>query len=144
MGSKHAAKAGESFRIDVGKLKAVQPALRDLMGRHIGYAGHGGTGFKWEDNLIGPIFKRNINTQHLYEATMSQVRWIDQYREGIENREKDAIGRGRKLAELNAVAECAIGLLKECRSWQTGPKFREILATVKGKEVVFRDSAAKE
>ncbi len=144
VGSKHAAKAGESFRIDVGKLKAVQPALRDLMGRHIGYAGHGGTGFKWEDNLIGPIFKRNINTQHLYEATMSQVRWIDQYREGIENREKDAIGRGRKLAELNAVAECAVGLLKECRSWQAGPKFREILATVKGKEVVFRDSAAKE
>ncbi len=144
VGSKHAAKAGEAFPIDFGKLKAVQPALKKLMGRRIPYAGHGGTGFKWEDNLIGPVFKRNINTQHLYEGTMSQVKWIDEYREGIENREKNAIGRGRKIAEVNAAAFSSIELLKTCRAWQRGPEIREVLAGVSEKEVVFRDSAAKE
>lgn len=144
VGSKHAAKAGETFAIDVGKLKTVQPALRELMGRRIPYAGHGGTGFKWEGNLIGPVFKRNINTQHLYEGTMSQVRWVDKYREGIENREKNAIGRGRKVAEVQAAAESAIELLKSCQSWQKGPQFRRILEGIGAREVVFRDSAAKE
>lgn len=144
VGSKHAAKAGESFAIDVGKLKATQTALRNLMGRRIPYAGHGGTGFRWEDNLIGPVFKRNINTQHLYAGTMSQVRWVDKYREGINNREKNAIGRGRKVDEVAAAAESAIGLLKECQSWQRGPEFREILEDVEAREVEFRDSAAKE
>ena len=107
-------------------------------------AGHGGTGLRWEDNLIGPVFKRNINTQHLYAGTMSQVRWVDNYRERIENREKDAIGRGRKLAEVKDIAEGAIELLKECRCWQRGPQFRQILQAVKAKEVEFWDSAAKE
>jgi len=144
VGSKHAAKAGEAFAIDVGKLKAVQVSLKELMGRHIAYAGHGGTGFKWEDDLIGPVFKRNINTQHLYAGTMSQVAWIDKHREGIENREKNAIGRGRKVAEVAAAADSAIGLLKECRSWQRGPEFRQILAGVEEKAAQFRDSAAKE
>jgi len=144
VGSKHAAKAGEAFPIDFGKLKAVQPALRGLMGRRIPYAGHGGTGFKWEDNLIGPVFKRNINTQHLYAGTMSQVKWVDENREGIENREKNAIGRGRKIAEVNAAADSAIELLKSCRSWQRGPEFRELLAGVAARQLEFRDSAAKE
>ena len=144
VGSKHAAKAGETFAIDVGKLKATQPALRGLMGRRIPYAGHGGTGFRWEPNLIGPVFKRNINTQHLYAGTMSQVKWIDRYRDAIENREKDAIGRGRKIAEVQAAAESAMEILKECQCWQKGPEFRNILAGVKAKEVVFTDSAAKE
>jgi len=144
VGSKHAATAGEAFAIDVGKLKAVQVSLKELTGRHIAYAGHGGTGFKWEDDLIGPVFKRNINTQHLYAGTMSQVAWIDKYREGIENREKNAIGRGRKVEEVAAAADSAIGLLKECRSWQKGPQFRQILAGVEEKAAQFRDSAAKE
>jgi fructose/tagatose bisphosphate aldolase len=144
VGSKHAAKAGEAFAIDVGKLKVVQSALRNTMGRYIPYAGHGGTGFKWEDNLIGPVFKRNINTQHLYEGTMSQLRWVDKYREGIENREKDAIGRGRKLAEVNAAAESAVELLKSCQCWQRGPQFRKVLAAVAAKEVEFQDSNATE
>ena len=144
VGSKHAAKAGEAFAIDVGKLKVVQAALRNTMGRHIPYAGHGGTGFKWEDNLIGSVFKRNINTQHLYEGTMSQLRWCDQYREGIENREKDAIGRGRKIAEVNAAAESAVDLLKSCQCWQRGPQFRKVLAEVSAKEVEFQDSNATE
>jgi len=144
VGSKHAARAGEAFAIDVGKLIAVQSTLKKLMGRTIAYAGHGGTGFKWEDNLVGPIFKRNINTQHLYAGTMSQVEWIDKYRAAIENREKDAIGRGRKVAEVHAAAESAVALLKECRTWQRGPQFREILEGVEAKEVEFRDSAAKE
>ncbi len=144
VGSKHAAKAGEAFAIDVGKLKVVQAALRNTMGRHIPYAGHGGTGFKWEDNLVGSVFKRNINTQHLYEGTMSQLRWIDQYREGIENREKNAIGRGRKIAEVNAAAESAVELLKSCRSWQRGPQFRKVLAEVSAREVEFQDSNATE
>ena len=144
VGSKHAAKAGEAFPIDFGKLKAVQPALRKMMGRRIAYAGHGGTGFKWEDNLIGPVFKRNINTQHLYRGTMSQVEWVDKHREGIENREKNAIGRGRKIAEVNAAAESAIELLKSCRSWQRGPEIRQVLAEVEERQLEFRDSAAKE
>jgi fructose/tagatose bisphosphate aldolase len=144
VGSKHAAKAGETFTIDIGKLKAVQPALRNAMGRCIPYAGHGGTGFDWEDNLIGPVFKRNINTQHLYAGTISQVRWVDKYRDAIENREKDAIGRGRKLAEVNSYAESAIELLKSCRCWQRGPEFRKVLAGVGAKDVTYRDSAAKE
>lgn len=144
VGSKHAAKVGEAFAIDVGKLNTVQPALRNVMGRRIPYAGHGGTGFKWEPNLIGPVFKRNINTQYLYTGTMSQVRWVDKYRQGIENREKGAIGRDRKLAEVNAAAESAMGLLKDCHSWQKGPQFRKILEGVKEKEVVFRESVAKE
>jgi len=143
-GSKHAAKAGEAFAIDIEKLKAVQPALRKVMGRVIPYAGHGGTGFKWEPNLIGPVFKRNINTQHLYAGTMSQLKWIDKYREQILNREKNAIGRGRKIAEVTAAAESAIELLKQCQSWQKGPEFRRILRAVEAKEVQFRDSAAKE
>jgi len=140
VGSKHAAKAGEAFAIDVGKLKATQHALRQAMGRHIAYAGHGGTGFKWEDNLVGSVFKRNINTQHLYAGTMSQVQWIDKYREAIENREKNAIGRGRKIAEVNAAAESAVELLKSCRCWQRGPQFR----AVEAKRVEFQDSNAKE
>jgi fructose/tagatose bisphosphate aldolase len=144
VGSKHAAKAGEAFTIDAGKLKAAQSALRDLMGRRIPYAGHGGTGFKWEGNLIGPVFKRNINTQHLYVGTMSQVAWVDKHRQGIENREKGAIGRGRKLDEVEAAAQCAIGLLKECQSWQKAPEFRDILDTVEARTVEFTDSAAKE
>jgi fructose/tagatose bisphosphate aldolase len=144
VGSKHAAKAGEQFKIDVGKLQATQSALRNLMGRCIAYAGHGGTGFKWEDNLIGPVFKRNINTQHLYAGTMSQVEWIDKHRAGIENREKNAIGRGRKIAEVNAAAESAIELLKSCRSWQAGPQIRDILSGVEAKQVEFQDSNATE
>jgi fructose/tagatose bisphosphate aldolase len=144
VGSKHAAKAGEAFTIDVGKLKATQPALRKTMGRHIPYAGHGGTGFKWEDGLIGSVFKRNINTQHLYEGTMSQLRWCDKYREAIENREKDAIGRGRKLAEVNACAMSAVELLKTCQSWQRGPEFRKVLAGVAAKAADFQDSNATE
>lgn len=143
-GSKHAAKAGEVFPIDVGKLKAVQPALKKLMGRRIPYAGHGGTGFKWEDALIGPIGKRNINTQHLYAGTISQLRWVDAQREGIENRVKSAIGRKRKIEEVNAAAESAIELLKSCRTWQAGPTFRDFLMSVEEKEVIFRDSNAKE
>jgi fructose/tagatose bisphosphate aldolase len=144
VGSKHAAKAGEAFAIDVEKLKAVQSSLRNLMGRTIAYAGHGGTGFKWEGNLIGPVFKRNINTAHLYAGTMSQVEWVDKYREGIENREKDAIGRGRKTAEVHAASASAIALLKECQTWQKGPEFREMLADVEMRDVEFTDSAAKE
>jgi fructose/tagatose bisphosphate aldolase len=144
VGSKHAAKAGEAFTIDVGKLKATQSALRNAMGRHIPYAGHGGTGFKWEDNLIGPVFKRNINTQHLYAGTMSQLLWCDKYRAEIENREKDAIGRGRKLAEVNAAAESAVELLKSCQCWQRGPEIRKVLAAVSAKEAKFQDSNAKE
>jgi fructose/tagatose bisphosphate aldolase len=144
VGSKHAAKAGESFVIDVGKLKAVQTALKALMGRHIPYAGHGGTGFDWQPDLIGPVFKRNINTQHLYAGTMSQVRWVDKYRAGIESRDKDAIGRGRKLAEVHAAAESAIELLKGCQSWQRGPEVRKVLAGLEAKKAEFRDSAAKE
>jgi fructose/tagatose bisphosphate aldolase len=144
VGSKHAAKAGEAFAIDVGKLKATQVALREAMGRRIAYAGHGGTGFKWEDNLIGPVFKRNINTAHLYAGTMSQVQWIDTYRESIENRVKKAVGRGRKIAEVEAAAESAIGLLKECRCWQKGPELRDLLSRIEAKRVEFRDTAAKE
>ena len=144
VGSKHAAKAGETFVIDFGKLKAAQTALRDLMGRHIAYAGHGGTGFRWEGNLIGPVFKRNINTQHLYAGTMAQVAWIDKYREGIENREKNAIGRGRKVDEVKATAASAIELIKGCQCWQRGPEFRKVLAEVAERDVVFRDSNATE
>ncbi len=144
VGSKHAAKAGEKFAIDIGKLKATQVALRETMGRRIAYAGHGGTGFEWTDNLIGPVFKRNINTQHLYAGTMSQLEWVDEHREGIQNREKNAVGRGRKIAEVNAAAESAVELLKACRTWQTGPEFREVLEQVEAREVEFRDSAAKE
>ncbi len=144
VGSKHAAKAGETFDIDVEKLKAAQTALRELMGRRIAYAGHGGTGFRWEPNLIGPVFKRNINTQHLYAGTMSQLEWIDKHREGIETREKNAIGRGRKIAEVEAAARSAIELLKECQSWQRGPEFRDTLMDVTAREVEFRDSNAKE
>ncbi|MFO7957290.1 MAG: class II fructose-bisphosphate aldolase [Candidatus Brocadiia bacterium] len=144
VGSKHAAKAGEKFKIDVGKLKATQVALKETMGRTIAYAGHGGTGFRWEDDLIGPVFKRNINTQHLYAGTMSQLKWIDEYREGIENRVKKAVGRGRKIEEVEAAAESAIGLLKECRCWQRGPDFRDVLSKVAAKRVEFRDTAAKE
>jgi len=144
VGSKHAAKADESFAIDVGKLKAVQTALKELTSRHIPYAGHGGTGFEWEPDLIGPVFKRNINTQHLYAGTMSQVRWIDKYRAAIENRDKDAIGRGRKVAEVHAAAESAIELLKECQCWQKGGEIRSILAGVGARKADFRDSAAKE
>lgn len=144
VGSKHAAKAGEKFAIDIGKLKAAQVALKETMGRTIAYAGHGGTGFKWEDNLIGPVFKRNINTQHLYAGTMSQLKWVDENREGIENRVKSAVGRKRKIAEVDAAAESAIGLLKECRSWQAGPEFREVLSQVEGRRLTFRESNAKE
>jgi len=144
VGSKHAAKAGEKFKIDVNKLKATQVALKKAMGRTIAYAGHGGTGFRWEDQLIGPVFKRNINTQHLYAGTMSQLKWVDQYREGIQNRVKKAIGRGRKGAEVEAAAESAIGLLKECHTWQRGPEFREVLSKVGGRRVEFRETAAKE
>ncbi len=144
VGSKHAAKAGEQFAIDIGKLKAAQVALRETMGRTIAYAGHGGTGFKWEGNLIGPVFKRNINTQHLYAGTMSQLKWIDRYREAIESRVKKAVGRGRKIAEVEAAAHSAIGLLKECRTWRTGPKFREVLGKVGARKVTFRESNAKE
>ena len=114
------------------------------MGRRIPYAGHGGTGFKWEDNLIGPVFKRNINTQHLYAGTMSQLRWIDEYREGIEGRVKKAVGRGRKGAEVEAAARSAIDLLKQCGTWQAGPEFREVLAQVEERKVEFRDTAARE
>ncbi|MFO8009084.1 MAG: class II fructose-bisphosphate aldolase [Candidatus Brocadiia bacterium] len=144
VGSKHAAKAGERFAIDVEKLKAAQVALCETMGRPIAYAGHGGTGFKWELNLIGPVFKRNINTQHLYAGTMSQLQWVDEHREGIQNRVKGAVGRKRKIAEVEAAADSAIGLLKECRSWQRGPEFREVLAGVEARQVEFRDTAAKE
>jgi fructose/tagatose bisphosphate aldolase len=144
VGSKHAAKAGETFTIDVGKLKVTQTALRELMGRRIPYAGHGGTGFRWEPNLIGPVFKRNINTQHLYAGTMSQMKWVDKYREGIEGREKKAVGRSRKIEEVKAAAESAAELLKECQSWQRGPEFRAMLADVEARQVVFTDSAAKE
>ena len=114
------------------------------MGRRIYYAGHGGTGFKWEDDLVGPVCKRNINTQHLYEGTMSQLRWVDEHREGIMNREKNAIGRGRKEAEMKATAESAIELLKSCQSWQRGPECRDIIDEMEDREVEFRDSAAKE
>jgi fructose/tagatose bisphosphate aldolase len=144
VGSKHAAKAGESFKIDVGKLKAVQAGLRNEMGRTIAYAGHGGTGFSWEDDLVGPVFKRNINTAHLYAGTFSQLTWVDKHRAGIEARHKDAVGRGRKLAEVAAAADSAIGFMKECRSWQRGPEFRKVLADVEAKEVEFRDSSATE
>jgi fructose/tagatose bisphosphate aldolase len=144
VGSVHAAKAGETFPIDIGKLKAVQTRLRDLMGRYISYAGHGGTGFMWEDCLVGPVSKRNINTQHLYMGTMSQLEWVDEYRDGILGRDKNAVGRGRKIAEVNAAAESAIELLKECRSWQRGPEFREVLEGVEARQVEFQDSAAKE
>jgi fructose/tagatose bisphosphate aldolase len=141
---KHAAKAGEAFAIDFGRLQAAQTALRNLMGRHIAYAGHGGTGFDWVDNLIGPVFKRNINTQHLFAGTMAQLEWIDKYRDGILNREKDAIGRGRKEAEVKATAASAIELIKGCQCWQRGPEFRQILAEVAARDVVFRDSNATE
>lgn len=144
VGSKHAAKAGEQFTIDVEKLKATQVALCETMGRPIAYAGHGGTGFRWEDKLVGPVFKRNINTQHLYAGTMSQLEWVDEHREGILNREKGAVGRKRKMKEVQAAADSAIGLLKECRSWQRGPEFREVLARIKARQVEFRDTAAKE
>ncbi len=144
VGSKHAATAGETFQIDVGKLQAAQTALRDTMGRRIPYAGHGGTGFRWEDNLVGPVFKRNINTQHLYAGTMSQLKWIDEQREGIENREKNAIGRKRKIAEVAAAAQSAMELLKSCRSWQRGPEIRRILEEVGARDLEFQDSNAKE
>ncbi len=144
VGSKHAAKAGEQFKIDFGRLQAAQSALKDLMGRHIAYAGHGGTGFLWEDDLIGPVFKRNINTQHLFAGTMAQVQWIDKYRDGILNREKDAIGRGRKELEVKATADSAIELIKSCQCWQRGPEFRKVLAEVAERDVVFRDSNATE
>ncbi len=144
VGSKHAAKAGEAFPIDIDKLQAAQSALKEATGRHIAYAGHGGTGFKWEDDLVGPVFKRNINTAHLYAGTMSQLEWIDEHRDDIKNRVKAAVGRKRKIAEVEAAANSAIGLLKACRCWQRGPEFREILKSVKTRRVEFRETAAKE
>ena len=144
VGSKHAAKAGETFKIDIGKLKAAQVAMRETMGRRIAYAGHGGTGFKWEDDLIGPVFKRNINTAHLYAGTMSQLKWVDEHRAGIEGRVKKAVGRGRQMAEVEAAADSAIGFLKSCRSWQLGPQVREVIGKMEAMKVEFRDSAANE
>jgi len=144
VGSKHAAQAGESFMLDIAKLRAIQTELKETMGRRIPYAGHGGTGFKWVDDLVGPIFKRNINTQHLYAGTMSQLEWVESKRAAILKREKKAVGRGRKVAEVQAQANSAVQLLKECRTWQQGPRFREMLKGFEARKVEYRDTAARE
>ncbi len=75
---------------------------------------------------------------------MSQLEWIDEHRDAILNRVKGAVGRKRKIEEVRAAAESAIGLLKECRCWQRGPEFREVLSRVEARRVEFRDTAAKE
>ncbi len=143
MGSKHAAKAGEAFAIDVEKLKATQHALRTTMGRPIAYAGHGGTGFKWEGNLIGSVFKRNINTQHLYAGTMSQF--------GGSTSTARASRTARRMPSAAAARSPrstppprAPWSAEECQCWQRGPEFRKVLAAVGAKEVEFQDSNATE
>jgi hypothetical protein len=75
---------------------------------------------------------------------MSQLQWVDENREAIEARQKKAVGRVRRIAEMNAAMDSAIELLKQCRAWQRGAESREALAGVEARGRIFRESAARE
>lgn len=128
IGMGHGARRAERHEPDEERLRAVQSRIREVTGRYVPFAQHGGTGAA---RLVrGLVGKNNVNTHFLVAAANRMADWIQADLEGIRAGVKSACGTDLYAAVSEAVRKATVEKLREAGTLGTAPELEAFLARV--------------